>query len=259
MELFGNGPSLYENPRLYDIVVTGSDGETDFFAQAARRQGDRTLELACGTGRIANALTERGLPCDGLDISAAMLEQARADAARRGLDATFYLGDMTNFSLDTAYDLVFVAINSLLHVHDFHDLARVFRCVSQCLTAGGEFIFSVFNPSIARLARSGKREPIMRFEHPDTGEEVLVEEMIQYDSRAQVNHSTWHYSMVGRGDVFSHPLELRCLFPQEVDLLCEYSGFTVRAKYGDYSGTPFDAQSRQQIVCARPRTQAGPT
>src|SRR5215469_12813205 len=46
--------------------------------------GMEVLDLACGHGRIANALAERGCRVTGLDATPLFLDRARLDAAARG-------------------------------------------------------------------------------------------------------------------------------------------------------------------------------
>jgi len=56
--------------------------------------GMEVLDLACGNGRIANALAARGCLVTGLDITPAFLEQARQVAVAKDVTATYSLGDM---------------------------------------------------------------------------------------------------------------------------------------------------------------------
>lgn len=70
----------------------------------------RALELACGLGRDALWLAERGYTVDALDISFTALRQARAEMLRRGLrGVNFIQADLDEFTLPFyAYDLVLV-------------------------------------------------------------------------------------------------------------------------------------------------------
>src|SRR5215211_8756747 len=56
--------------------------------------GLELLDLACGHGRIANPLAERGVRVTGLDATPLFLELARADAAERGVEVEYVEGDM---------------------------------------------------------------------------------------------------------------------------------------------------------------------
>ncbi len=70
----------------------------------------RALELACGLGRDALWLAERGYTVDALDISFNALRQARAEMLRRGVrNVNFIQADLDEFTLPFyAYDLVLV-------------------------------------------------------------------------------------------------------------------------------------------------------
>ncbi|MGD8554978.1 MAG: methyltransferase domain-containing protein [Anaerolineales bacterium] len=48
------------------------------------RSGMRVLEIGCGTGTLASSMAEQGASVVGIDSSQAMLDQARAEAAKRG-------------------------------------------------------------------------------------------------------------------------------------------------------------------------------
>lgn len=60
--------------------------------------GGRVLEIGCGTARnlLCIARRYRGAQCYGVDISAAMLETARASIAREGAAVLVAEGDATN-------------------------------------------------------------------------------------------------------------------------------------------------------------------
>ena len=56
-------------------------GDVDFYEGLARATGGPVLELACGTGRIALPLAERGLDITGVDASDGMLAIAERKSA----------------------------------------------------------------------------------------------------------------------------------------------------------------------------------
>ncbi len=56
--------------------------------------GLELLDLACGHGRIANSLAERGARVTGLDATPLFLDLARRDAAERGVEVEYVEGDM---------------------------------------------------------------------------------------------------------------------------------------------------------------------
>ena len=75
---------------------------------AGARPGLRALDLACGPGFVALALAARGAQTIGIDLTPAMLEQARALRAQRNLPHTQFLaGDVEHLPFaDQAFDIV---------------------------------------------------------------------------------------------------------------------------------------------------------
>lgn len=70
-------------------------------------EGKTVLDVATGTGRFALDLAERGADVTGVDISAEMLDRARAKAAERDLDVEFGEGDARDLAFEAdAFDLV---------------------------------------------------------------------------------------------------------------------------------------------------------
>lgn len=65
------------------------------------------LDFGCGTGRLTNALAARYESVVGLDIAPGMLERARADSAKRGIDNITYANstDPSRLQPET-YDMV---------------------------------------------------------------------------------------------------------------------------------------------------------
>ena len=70
----------------------------------------KVLEIACGTGRFTVMLAEEGAEIVGLDISSAMLQEARGKAIERGVDdhLEFTKGDAARLPFpDDHFDTVF--------------------------------------------------------------------------------------------------------------------------------------------------------
>ncbi|SON58343.1 Malonyl-CoA O-methyltransferase BioC [Hartmannibacter diazotrophicus] len=95
------------------------------------------LDLGCGTGLMAEALSERVGHMEGVDLSPDMVAAARA----KGLYAALREGDVVDdlSRAGEAYDLV-TAADVFVYMGD---LAAVFAAVSGRLVPGGLFAFSV--------------------------------------------------------------------------------------------------------------------
>jgi SAM-dependent methyltransferase len=237
---------IYDHPALYDALLPVG-AHLPYYAELARQASGDILELACGTGQLTVPLAGAGLRIAGLDVSEPMLSTARERAATAKVSVEYVLGDMRNFSLGRQFALIFIARNSLLHLHSTEEILATFAMVKRHLTAGGIFAFDVFNPNVRLLARpSDQRFPLFQKETQSFGT-LSVEETTDYDPATQVGRGRWYVSAPGKPDTWVLPLQLRNIFPQELPLLLAAGGFHLTSRAGDFVQSPFDSASRLQV------------
>src|SRR6476646_6118715 len=73
------------------------------------KQGERIVDLGCGTGHLTAEIARTGAHVIGIDSSAKMIEQARSTYP----DIDFRIADARSFTLDEPVDAVFS--NAALH------------------------------------------------------------------------------------------------------------------------------------------------
>ena len=101
----------------------------------------RLIDLACGTGTHAVLQAHGGTRVIGIDLSPAMLRQARCRAA--GRPVTFLEADMRHFDTVKPVDAVTCLYASLNHLPGPADLTRTFSRVAAHLRSGGVFVFDL--------------------------------------------------------------------------------------------------------------------
>ncbi|MCY3747973.1 MAG: class I SAM-dependent methyltransferase [Chloroflexi bacterium] len=101
----------------------------------------RLIDLACGTGTHTLLQAHGGTQVIGVDLSSAMLHQARSRAA--GRDITFLNADMRIFETVRPVDAVTCLYASLNHLPNLADLVRTFDRVATHLRPGGVFVFDL--------------------------------------------------------------------------------------------------------------------
>ncbi|HEY1340239.1 MAG TPA: class I SAM-dependent methyltransferase [Bryobacteraceae bacterium] len=256
---------LYAEPELYDRLFPsarncprgGDEARREriaaserFYLEEAQRGGGRVLELACGSGRLTIPIAKSGVEITGADLSASMLEAARRKAAAEGAAVEFVQADMRQFDLPGPFSTIVIAGNSLLHLLAAEDLKSCLANVRRHLAPGGRLVFDVANPSVGLLARdSEQRWPVLTAPDPERGE-ITIEEIVSYDSAAQVRHVNWFLSAPGAPDFRSIRYALRMIFPQELLLLLDAAGFRLEARYGEFLREPFGPGSPRQVcVC----------
>lgn len=109
--------------------------------QAANISGDeRALDIGCGAGSLTIAASAQGKPeigAVGIDVSAPLLELAKARAAAAGSSATFERSDASEFAADAPFDLMI----SRFGVMFFQDPVAAFAHIRAQIPPGGRMAF----------------------------------------------------------------------------------------------------------------------
>jgi len=119
------------------------------------RSGLRILDLGCGTGLAGMVFKPHAARLDGIDLSPAMVEKARA----RNIYDSLRVGDIETAVADT-YDLV-LAADTLVYLGD---LTSLFRAVAAELAADGYFLFT----TEAKTGDGFELGPKRRWRHSET-------------------------------------------------------------------------------------------
>lgn len=106
----------------------------------------RILDVGCGTGGYTRLLHERyrGAQTQGIDLSAAMIEEARRRSGTEGIK--FIVGDAEAMAFDAPFDL----ITSNACFQWFADLDRTLARCAEALAEGGLLAFSSLGPGTFR-------------------------------------------------------------------------------------------------------------
>ncbi|MFV0388662.1 MAG: class I SAM-dependent methyltransferase [Pyrinomonadaceae bacterium] len=246
--------NLYENDWLYDLVheKPADSEQIAFYERQVNKYGQPVLELGSGTGNFLVTLQEKNLEITGLDASREMLGAAQKRASEKRLESNLINADMRNFNLGGKFSLIFIAGNSLQHLHSLNDVESCFRSVKRHLNPNGRFLVEVFNPSLALL----NRDPQVRYfvgEFKSAEGWIVIEENVFYDAATQINHIHWHYRNQYEKQENTVTFTMRQFFPQELEYIFEKNGFTIEHKWGDFDESPFESRSAKQIIIASPK------
>lgn len=135
---YASGQAPWDIPRAQPAFVK--------LAQRDLLKG-RVLEAGCGTGEIAMLAAAHGADTVGVDISAQAIAQARAKAARRGLNVRFEVGSVFKLSdLGQTFDTV--ADNSMFHLLTDDERELYAASLASVVVPGGLCYLECFSDAV---------------------------------------------------------------------------------------------------------------
>jgi len=104
----------------------------DLVTLLSPQPGERVLDVGCGTGHLTALIADRGAETVGIDVSPAMIEQARMNFPK----LEFQVADALDFEPHERFDAVFT--NATLHW--IEEPVRLTVRMYQMLKVGGRFV-----------------------------------------------------------------------------------------------------------------------
>lgn len=149
----------------------------EYFGPQARR----VLDAACGIGTQCLGLAQLGYAVTASDLSPAAVEQAKTEAARRGLSITFGVADMRRLSdvHPGPFDVVLACDNAVPHLLSDADLLQAFEQFYRCTPPGGGCLLSVRD--YARLEQRTGQVLYPRTAHTTAEGRVVVFDLWEFD------------------------------------------------------------------------------
>ncbi len=129
----------------------------------------RAIDLACGEGRNAVWLAERGWQVTGVDFSAVGLDKARALAAARGVEAEWIVADLLDYQpAPEAFDLVIVFYLQVPEVQRTAILTRAAGAVAP----GGTFVLVAHDSANLEGGHGGPQDPAVLYTAEDVDRDL---------------------------------------------------------------------------------------
>lgn len=250
----GNSDGYAVDAAFYDAIHDDFEDDTGLWLSFAGQTDAKVLVVGCGTGRIAVPLAAAGHVVTGLDISTAMLERARARAAREGVEVAWKEGRLEEVDLGKgAFGLTLIPADVFLYNSTVGEQLRWLEAIAAGLAFNGRLIIDLPGPALwidgasdgqPLLAARGVTEDGQAFEAWHVHEDDLATQtrwlQVTYETTAE------------DGSVRRLKSEhlLRYVYPAEVEHLLARAGFELAALYGDYDAGMLTTESERMIAVA---------
>jgi SAM-dependent methyltransferase len=214
------------------------------------RPGQRVLDVACGAGRYCRALAARGLSVTGVDLSADLLEEARAKSPNLPGMPLYLRWDARALPFREQFEGAVSLFTSLGYFETRQDDVLVLKGVHAALTPGGRFLLDYLHADEVRgslvpeevLDVPGLTATVTRrIDGGADGQRVVktVEARASGTDRVEASYSEW----------------VRLYEPDELDALLREAGLEPEGeRYGDLDGRAFTPTAPRCVrVAKKPR------
>jgi len=235
----------------------------------------RILDTACGTGRHAIALAQRGYVVAGADLSARMIERAEVNASLTGVEVQFKKAGFSElakaFDIDSSlkpglsgmkdrFDALLCLGNSLPHVLTPVDLDLALLNFSTCLRPGGLVLIQNRNFDAVMSRRERWMEPQA---HQEDGMEWLFLRFYDFDKPTEFSPDgliTFNIITLQRSGTNPWTQQvtstfLRPLRQAEMRDALIRAGFHSIESYGNMTGAAFDSKASGNLVITAYRNE----
>lgn len=185
----------------------GSGRPESFFEMLGVGPRDRVLDVACGPGLLTLDLAMRAASATGLDLTPAMLEEAREMQAKRGIDGVTWIhGDAAAMPFA---DELFTLVTCSAAFHHFAAPETVLSEMTRVCAPGGRVAVMDITPAAGKAAAYDELE---RMRDPSHGHAHSVEEFAEMARRMDLGEPIVSSKPAGP---FPFAAVLQTSFPEE--------------------------------------------
>jgi SAM-dependent methyltransferase len=244
---------------FYDDTVPYKERQdVQFFVEASKASGGKTLELGSGTGRVLIPTARAGCEIVGMDLSPVMLEKCRdllsleppeVQQRVRLLD-----GDMRDFDLGEKFSLVTMPFRPFQHLETVEDQISCVKAVHRHLEPGGKLILDLFNPSLKflvndeALKESGDEPEFTMADGRRVLRRMRVAKRDLFDQISDVEIIYYVTHPSGKKERLVHEFKMRYLYRWEAEHLLVRCSFEVEHLYAGYDRSEFGSKDPGELI-----------
>lgn len=205
----------------------------------------KILDLACGFGRHALLLAQKGYDVTGVDITADYIEDARCSAAAMRLNnAQFIHSDIRKLQFDSEFDLVLnLADGAIGYLENDTENQKTFDVISRALKPGGRHVMDIINADYA-----DRHFPMRNWE---AGENTLALSEFDWDPESRI--MLFGGMDLPYGTPLAHPViaegdPTRLYTQKEIRALWDTRSMRLDAAYAGFTEAPASPDAIQMVI-----------
>jgi ubiquinone/menaquinone biosynthesis C-methylase UbiE len=237
-----NDPDLVQ---VYDAMFGWSRDDDFFLSVVSPTPAARVLDLGCGTGRLALALSSAGHAVTGVDPAAASLDAARA---KPGSERVTWIEGSSEVLPDAAFDVAVMTSHVAQFFVTDDQWGKALTDLKRALVPGGRLTFDSRDPRARGWKRWNPSDSRRRVALPDGRRvtatidvDAVTDNVVSFTIRYAFSDGQ---SLASTGDLrFRTEAELRSSLADV--------GFSIEQIYGGWNREPVGASDGEFLVIAR--------
>ncbi|UIJ35492.1 bifunctional 2-polyprenyl-6-hydroxyphenol methylase/3-demethylubiquinol 3-O-methyltransferase UbiG [Allobranchiibius sp. GilTou73] len=227
---------------VYDRIYGSRFAPDAAVAVLADCAGDgAVLELGVGTGRLAIPLAARGVTVDGVEGSAAMIKQLRAQPG--GQLVGIHRADLADFDLPrTDYTVAVCAVSTLFMLTHEQQWTAI-RAAARHLRDGGHLFIEAFRPDPRRFDADGRR-----VEHRRPGPDFHVVRSTHDPEQRSIRIEHQLGDVTGSSN---YEVTLHYADPEQIDQIASGAGLQLSARWHNWAQEPVRQDSADPLSVYR--------
>jgi hypothetical protein len=156
------------------------------------------------------------------------------------------MGDIADVAVEGTFPLVYLTFNTLFALTSQQRQIECFQNASRALDPGGRFVLDAFVPDLKRFDQFQTRMGVSSI----TSTKAHAYELSIHDPTEQrvVSH---HVRRLEDGSTVVLPVEIRYVWPSEMDLMAALAGLKLEERWDWYDRRPFNERSSQHVSVYR--------
>jgi len=199
----------------------------------------------CGTGRVSLPLLISGFNLTCVDYSQGMLDVFHSKLPN-DCHTKILCQDICKLVLDETFDLVMIPFNSFTEITDKEKRQKAIQCIYEHLKSEGVFLCTLYNPEYRKKIADGNMKCLGKFAIEDN-KTLIVNYIFNYSDVDSHFYGTQYYEIYGADNklIEKRYMDIQCtlISKNEIVDMCAAVGLTLKEIYGDYSFSPFIAES----------------
>lgn len=230
--------------KYYPYIFPLNPSQVRFLSTILPYNGARVLDVGCGTGDLAFALSRFGFPIWAIDFDGEMISMAQQAKSEDTIFPLFEQMDMRQIDQhypEAFFDTIICFGNTVVHLLNDEDILQFLGAVYRTLASDGSFTLQILNYNHI-LQNNIKSLPLIDNEH------ITFERKYEYSNASELIDFNTRLTVKSTGHVIENSVKLNALRQEKLEELLHQAGFQNLKYFGNFEGEALQPNSLPLIV-----------